>query len=121
MIKSLRRAFSRNKLLTIGFVVSTGLATVLTLRLFLGLIYWSQHSDLPPEPWMRLGYIAKSNQVSVETLRASIGLDPEKRERRALAEIATDTGLPIEELIQTLKTQIAAAKKSDGKNQVLEK
>ena len=87
-----------NRLLVIAFTVALALTLFFAVRTVMFYAYWSQHRDQPIEPWMTLGYIGHSWNVPPETLGQSIGLEPEKPDRRPIGRIAHDLGVNLGDL-----------------------
>ena len=61
-------------------------------------------------PWMSIPYIARSRHVPAEVLYKSLGLPPNRRDRRPLGRIARQQGRPVDELIARIETAIAHAR-----------
>jgi hypothetical protein len=69
-------------------------------------VYWRQHRDEPIAGWMRVGYVANSHQVPRPILDQALGLPPDARDRRPLAEIARAQDRPFEEIKADLEEAI---------------
>jgi len=114
-MRTLREAWHSNRALTTAFVIVCLISLLLGVRLVGSYIYWTNHANEPLQNWMRLGYISKSHNVDVESLRQSIGLPPDQRERRPLEEIAAERGVDPSELKALLEAEIARIK-ANGKS-----
>ena len=113
MNETLRTLWRSNKLLVIAFAVALSLTVVFGIRTTAFLIYWSNHQNVPVAGWMSAGYVAKSYRVDIETVRKSLGLDPDRHDRRPIGRIAADRGVPAEELIR----QVNEALQAEGVNE----
>lgn len=102
------------RLLTLGFGLAAIITLLVAVRLVFSIVYWQTHADMALEPWMRLGYVARSHGVAVEGLRTAAGLPAEERDRRTLAEIADSEAIPVSGLIDRLNTEIARQKSGDA-------
>lgn len=94
-------------LLIAGFVLALVLVALFAARLTFGVIYWNANQSRPIEPWMPVGYVARSWDVPPETLAEALGLEPGALPRRSLERIASEQGLPVEVLIARLEAAIA--------------
>lgn len=105
----LRLAWRRHHWLTMGFLLSVVLALVLTLRFTVSVVYWSTHRDLDVEPWMTLGYVARSHRVPRGDLVEALtpGLRLEHGPRETLMEIAARTGMSEAEVVATVEAALA--------------
>jgi hypothetical protein len=99
-------------LLAFAFAFALGATGFFATRVVVHALYWSQHKDEPLEPWMTVGYVAHSYGLAPEILREKLGLAPEERDRRTLAEIAADQGQSFEVVRAALLDTIAAARSS---------
>jgi hypothetical protein len=68
--------------------------------------YWSRHRDAPIRGWMTVGYVARSHRVRPSVLKTAIGLPPEERDRRPLAEIARTQNRSVDDLAAILEQAI---------------
>lgn len=110
MNETIRTLWRTNRLLVIAFAVALTLTVVFGIRTTAFFLYWSSHQNLPVAGWMTAGYVAKSYRVDIEVVREAIGLDPEGHDRRPLARIAADRGVPVIELIDDINEALRAAK-----------
>ena len=108
--KTFRHLWQHHRLLTLAFAASIVLLVVFTGRFAASAIYWSQHRNEPIEPWMTIGYVARSHQVKPEALQLALGLDPRARDRRPLIKLADDDLLKLSAMIETLEAAIADEK-----------
>tara|TARA_Y100000815_G_scaffold2504_2_gene2348 strand:- start:63009 stop:63365 length:357 start_codon:yes stop_codon:yes gene_type:complete len=112
--ETIRTLWRSNKLLVIAFSVALALTVLFGIRTTAFLIYWSNHRNVPVAGWMSPGYVAKSYRVDIETVRKSLGLDPDARDRRPIGRIAADRGVPVEELIRQLNEALQAESASEA-------
>ncbi|GAB4349366.1 MAG: hypothetical protein Kow0026_04730 [Oricola sp.] len=114
MNETIRTLWRSNKLLVIAFAVALSLTVLFGVRTTVFLAYWSTHRNLPVEGWMPPGYVAKSHGVDVEVVREALGLDPDRRDRRPIARIARDRGVPPDQLIRDVNEALKAARASEA-------
>lgn len=69
--------------------------------------HWSADQDEPIAGWMTLSYVAHAYQVSSSLLHEALALPPEPGDRRPLADIADERGLPLDALRIRLEHAIA--------------
>jgi len=69
-------------------------------------IYWHERATEPIRGWMSVGYIAKTRHVPPPVLKRALGLPPDDRERRPLAQIARDQNRSVDELVLILEDAI---------------
>jgi hypothetical protein len=88
------------------------LACVLTL-FFAGsfayrTVYWAVHAEEKVEPWMTVGYIARSWDLNGREIDRVAGLPlPEVKGRpQPLSEIARDRGVPVSDIIDEVEAAI---------------
>lgn len=97
-------------LLRAGFAVALVLTVVFTVRTISSALYWSDpdHVDQLLEPWMPLGYVARSWDVPREVLAEALNLPIGEQPRRNLELIAEDIGISFEDLSQRTERAIEA-------------
>ncbi len=116
MNETIRTLWRTNKLLVIAFAVALSFTVIFGVRTTAFFIYWSAHQNEPVAGWMPAGYVAKSYRVKIELVREALGLDPEMRDRRPIARIARERGVPVEQLIRQLNEALKAAKSAEASN-----
>lgn len=84
------------------------------VRIALHAVYWSQHRDMPIEPWMTIGQVAQFYEIERDELARAVGVEPGRRERLTLAQIAAQTGRSIDEVEADLRAAIAAQRQGEG-------
>ncbi len=104
MIKDLRR----RPILTLAFVLACALTLFFAVRFGVQAVYWSSHPDEPVQPWMTVGYVARSWGLDARAIDAVAGLPlPEvKGHPQPLSEIAQDRGVPVEEVIEAVEAAV---------------
>ncbi len=72
--------------------------------------YWALHEEEPIQPWMTVGYIARSWDLNGREIDAVAGLPlPEVKGRpQPLSEIASDRGVPVADVIAEVEAAIAS-------------
>ncbi len=103
-----------------GLVAAFVLACAVTLffagRLVFFTLYWSDpaHQNQAVEPWMTVGYIARSWHLEAQDLGALAGLPQIKGHPQSLAELAQARGVAIAVIIADVETAIAALRAKGG-------
>ena len=102
--------------LTLAFLLACAVTLFFAGRLVVYTAYWSTHRELPVEPWMTAGYVARSWDLDPRALEAAAGLPPpqDRGHPQPLAEIARDRGQPVEELIAEVRAAIATLRPDTG-------
>lgn len=95
--------------LTAAFLLACAMTLFFGGRFTVYTIYWANHREATVEPWMTVGYIARSWGLEPRTLEAAAGLPvPEMRGRPLpLDEIARGRGVPVAEVIAEVEAAIA--------------
>ena len=114
MNQTIRTLWQTNRLLVIAFAIALSLTIIFGVRTTAFFIYWSAHQDVPVAGWMPAGYVAKSYRVEIETVREALGLDPQDRDRRPIARIAADRGVPVEDLIGRVNEALREARADEA-------
>lgn len=98
--------------LTSAFVLACAVTLFFAARLVFFTAYWATHRDMPVQPWMTVGYIARSWGLDPRALDATAGLpEPEAKGRpQPLAEIAKDRGVPVSDVIADVEAAIVTLK-----------
>lgn len=109
MTETLRTLWRTNRILVIAFAVALSLTVVFGIRTTVFYAYWSTHRNVPVAAWMPAGYVAKSHRVDVELVREALGLEPHERDRRPIARIAKDRGVPPDQLIRSVNEALAGS------------
>lgn len=104
--------WTRHRLLTIAFSLALLLTLFFTVRTVAFYVYWAGHRNLPVEGWMPVGYVARSYGLPPEDLQAVLGI--ERGDRRPLAQIARERGVPLSTLIGEVEAAIAEARAQAG-------
>lgn len=107
----LKRLWREAPILTAAFAAALVLTLFFAGRLLLGTLYWTDpsHRDVPPAPWMTPRYVAHSWDLPPELVAETLALPRDGSGRRAtLQQLARERGVPVEVLIEDLKSAIAA-------------
>ncbi len=104
------RLWRARPVLTTAFVLACAVTVFFAVRLVVQAVYWQTHQDLAVEPWMTVGYIARSWDLDGRQLDRLAGLPlPEVKGRpQPLSEIARDRRVPVAEVITDVEEAIAA-------------
>lgn len=103
-------AWQQQRVLFLAFVVASLLTVVFIGRTAVFYAYWATHKEVPIEPWMTIGYVARSYDVDRDLLRGALDLDTDWPDRRTLAQIAASRGIPVDALIDMIEEAIAQAR-----------
>lgn len=95
--------------LTSAFLLACAVTLFFAGRLVFFTVYWATHQEMPVEPWMTVGYVARSWGLDPRELDAAAGLPvPEVKGRpQTLKEIAADRGVPVAEVIAEVEAAVA--------------
>ncbi|WP_295076174.1 hypothetical protein [Tabrizicola sp.] len=107
-MKRLFAAWRTRPWLTSAFLMACAVTLFFAGRLVFFTAYWATHSEMPVEPWMTVGYVARSWGVEPRQLDAEAGLPlPEvKGHPQPLAEIARDRRVPVETVIAEVEAAL---------------
>jgi hypothetical protein len=106
----MKRLWLARPWLTSAFVLACAVTLFFTGRMVVQAVYWQTHQEMPVEPWMTVGYIARSWDLDPMQLDKLSGLPlPEVKGRpQPLSEIARDRGVPVADLVADVEKAIAA-------------
>jgi hypothetical protein len=109
-MKRLLTLWRARPVLTSAFLLACAVTLFFAGRFAVFTVYWATHREMPIEPWMTVGYVARSWGLDPRTLDEAAGLPPpEVRGRpQPLAEIARDRGVPVAVVIAELEAAIAS-------------
>lgn len=110
MTPSLRAVWRRHPRLSLAFALTSLLALVFLGRFIFAVVYWSAHHEEPLRPWMTIGYVGRSWDVPPPLLDDLLGLDRPEGKPMTLHDIATQRGIPVEDLIVQVQRAIATAR-----------
>ncbi|QEE44737.1 hypothetical protein FVA81_09000 [Rhizobium sp. WL3] len=110
-VKPFLRLWRRHRILTSAFVLAMALAIFFAGRTIFFVAYWADpaRQDLPPEPWMTIGYVAHSWHVPVEKLARDLDLPPPPKDgpRPSLERLAEERGQDFEEFKAEIESSLA--------------
>lgn len=110
-MKSFLRLWRRQRILTSAFLLALALAIFFAGRTIFFVVYWSDpaRQDLPPEPWMTIGYVAHSWHVPVEKLARDLDLPPPPKDgpRPSLERLADERDQSFEEFKADIEASLA--------------
>ena len=94
--------------LTSAFLLACALTLFFAVRFSIQTVYWASHQEVPVQPWMTVGYVARSWDLDGREIDAIAGLPlPEVKGRpQPLSEIAADRGVPVAEVIADVEAAI---------------
>ena len=108
-MKILKYLWKNNRLLLIGFSIASLVTLGFLVKFSLSVIYWSNNRDAAIEPWMPIGYIARSYNVERGWLLEQTGLPRgEDRVRLSIEAAAEEAGLTYDEMRRQLLEAIEA-------------
>ncbi len=108
MIPGLRLLWQSHKGLVLAFALAAGVTVFFLTRSVLFAIYWADpaHRFQPIEAWMTPRYIGYSYDLPAEDVAAMLGLTGTPAFRPTLARIAGERGVPVADLIETLRRNL---------------
>ncbi|MFM7335703.1 MAG: hypothetical protein ACKO1H_15065 [Tabrizicola sp.] len=100
--------------LTSAFLLACAVTLFFAGRFAVYTVYWATHQEVPVQPWMTVGYVARSWGLEPRALNAEAGMPlPEvKGHPQTLEEIARDRGVPVAEVIAEVEAAMARMKAS---------
>lgn len=100
--------------LTSAFLLACAVTLFFAGRFTVYTVYWATHQEVPVEPWMTVGYVARSWGLEPRALDAEAGMPvPEvKGHPQTLEEIARDRGVPVAEVIAEVEAAVGRMKAS---------
>lgn len=113
MTTKLKRLWHEHKLMLIGFVLVSILTLLFFMRTVIGAVYFNNNKDRPIEPWMPIGFIAKSYQVPSEVLVQAVGIPLDKSILRQLRRVSQETDIPYDRLVEILMETIKEFRASE--------
>ncbi|MES2144672.1 MAG: hypothetical protein V4516_09995 [Pseudomonadota bacterium] len=108
MIGQLRRLWRMRPYLTSAFLLACAVTLFFAGSVVYQAVYWSFHREMAVQPWMTVGYVARSWGLDPREMDRLAGLPlPEvKGHPQPLREIARDRGVPVEDIIAEVERVI---------------
>jgi hypothetical protein len=102
--------------LTTAFLLACALTLFFAVRFTVQTVYWSAHQDEAVQPWMTVGYVARSWDLEGREIDALAGLPlPEVKGRpQPLSEIAADREVPVSQVIAEVEAAIATLRAEEA-------
>ena len=102
-----KRAFGPLQWLMVVAIVLAAVFTVYKIFRLTGLIRdWDRREAVVVKPWMRPARVARIHRVSLDVVNEAVGLPPDARDGRSLAEIAASQGRSFPELRDALENKL---------------
>lgn len=100
----------QNRILVGAFALAAAATLFFAVRLVVFAVYWADpsHRETHVEPWMTVGYVARSWGLKPQELNAALGLPPPDGHPRPIGVLADETGVPVEDLVRRVETAAAA-------------
>ncbi|MFV0411007.1 MAG: hypothetical protein ACK5LJ_15310 [Paracoccus sp. (in: a-proteobacteria)] len=94
----------RDQPVAIAFLIAIALIAFFGFRVIDRALYWTDpaHRQQAPEAWMTIGYLSKSWHIPPPELARALGVRPDERHGRNLAEIAADHDMSTDQIIGLL-------------------
>lgn len=101
--------------LTSAFLLACAVTLFFAGRFAVYTVYWATHQEQPVQPWMTVGYVARSWGLEPRALDAEAGLPvPQvKGHPQTLEEIARDRGVPVAEVIAEVEAALERMRRSE--------
>ena len=101
-----------------GFVLAAAVTLFFVVHIVLRAAFWLDpaHHDMTPQPWMTVGFIAKSWALNPAEIDAKAGFpSPVKGKGRPLTlmDIAKQRGVPVAEVITEVEAVVLTLKAQD--------
>lgn len=106
----MRTRLWQNRLLVAAFALAAAATLFFAVRLVVFTLYWSDptHREIHVEPWMTVGYVARSWGLKPQDLNTALGLPPSAGRPRPIGVLADEAGVPVEDLVRRVETAAAA-------------
>ena len=118
----MKALFKTHPILVLAFLLALGLSLFFAGNIVYRTIYWSNHQNVAVQPWMTVGYIARSWNLEGPEIDARAGLPKPEGHPLTLLEIATQRQVPVADVIDLVEKTIAdltaehqAARDAEGK------
>lgn len=99
MIAKIKHLWREHKLLLVTFLIVSTFTLMFFARTIVGAAYFKAHADRPIEPWMPIGFIAKTYQVPPDILLDAANIPEGQSIRLQIKRVAQETGVPYEQLV----------------------
>lgn len=111
----MRKLIRQRPGLVLAFVLACAVTLFFAGRLVFFTLYWSNpaHQNQTIEPWMTVGYIARSWKLDAPELGNLAGLPQIKGHPQSLAELAASRGVAVAVIIAEVEAAIAALRAKD--------
>lgn len=102
----------RHPLLMAAFALSLGLTLFFAGRFAVHAVYWSDpsHRNQQVQPWMTVGYIARSWGLDGPEIDAEAGLPRPEGHPLTLQQIADDRGVPVAQVVSDVQAALLRLK-----------
>ncbi len=109
MIDGLKRLWRLRPYLTSAFLLACAVTLFFAGSVVFHAVYWSLHREVEVEPWMTVGYVARSWHLDPRELDrvAGLPLPMVKGRPQSLAEIAEDRGVQVDLVVAEVERAIA--------------
>ena len=108
-MKTLKHLWQHHRLLLIGFSIATLVTVLFLVKFTLSVVFWSNNQDVAIEPWMPIGFIARSYDVDRDWLANQTGIPADAlRPRESIKAAADAAGISFETMRMRLLTAIEA-------------
>ena len=104
------RLFRQHPFALTGFLLGLAVTLFFAVHGVRSALYWSDpaHRNQQVQPWMTVGYVAKSWGLDPHEIDALAGLPlPERGHPFTLLEVAADRGVPVADLIAEVEAALA--------------
>ena len=108
-MKTMKYLWQKHRLLLLGFSLATLVTLAFLMKFVFSVIYFANNQDVTIEPWMPIGYIARSYNVDRDWLAAQTGLsDSFFRPSESIKDAAKEADISFEDMRTRLLTAIEA-------------
>lgn len=108
----MKQVLRRHPVLTLTFALAVVLTLFFAGQFVARVIYWSNpdHRNQAVQPWMTVGYVARSWGLSGPEIDDLAGLPRPDGHPLTLQEIASQRGVPVAEVVKAVEDAIALLK-----------
>ena len=91
-----------------GFVLASVITLFFVVRILVSVVYWSnpEHHNMQVQPWMTVGYIARSWGLEGPQIDQIAGLPLPQGHPLTLIEIARERGVPVADVVKKVEDAV---------------
>ncbi len=104
----------RHPVLVGAFALALVLSLFFAGRIVVNMVYWADHRNEAVQPWMTVGYVGRSWDLSPREIDLRAGLPLPEGHPLTLQEIARDRGVPVADIVALVEKTVAEMKAEEA-------